>query len=415
LPDRPLHLAYIASGYPYVSHTFIQNEVAALRGLGVQIETFAIRRAPVSECRTEADRDARATTYALRPPRPWDYVRAHLTCLLRRPSRYWRALVRALRLGARSAPDLGHQVAYFLQGVVVWHRCRAAGIKHVHAHLANVGSDVASIAGALGGDELSWSFTMHGPTEFYDARHYHLADKARDALFVVCISDFARSQLMAMIAPEHWEKLRVVHCGVDVERFAPVTHEGNHDVVRIACVGRLVPEKGQRLLIEAVALLLQTGAAVRLSLAGDGPERASLEELAAELRVTDQVEFLGAVPHTDVDELLRRSDVFCLPSFAEGVPIVLMEAMAMELPVVASRVMGIPELIEDRVSGRLVAPGSLPELADALSQLAADAGGRRRLGSAGRARVASEFELKANARRLRDVYEQQIEGAMGSG
>lgn len=397
-----------------MSHTFIQNEVAGLRGLGVQIETFAIRRAPVSECRTEADRDARATTYALRPPHPWHYLRAHLTGLVRRPSQYRRALVRALRLGAWSAPDLGHQLAYFVQGVVLWDRCRPAGIRHVHAHLANVASDVASVAAELGGDELSWSFTMHGPTEFYDARHYNLAEKARGALFVICISEFARSQLMAMIGAEHWQKLRVVHCGVDVERFAPVSRGGDHDVVRIASVGRLVPEKGQRLLIEAVASLLRTGADVRLSLAGDGPERASLKQLAAELGVTGQVEFLGAIPHTAVDELLRRTDVFCLPSFAEGVPIVLMEAMAMELPVIASRVMGIPELIEDRVSGRLVAPGSLPELADALSELVADADERRRLGHAARTRVASEFELRGNACRLRGVYEEQLNGATPS-
>jgi colanic acid/amylovoran biosynthesis glycosyltransferase len=402
--DRAPHLAYIASAYPYVSHTFIQNEVAALRELGLEIDTFAIRRAPLSECRTQADREARATTYSLRPPRPFNYLRAHLAGLLERPSEYRRAVVRALRLGAWSAPDLAHQLAYVVQGVVLWDRCRAAGVEHVHAHLANVGSDVASVAALLGGDELSWSFTMHGPTEFYNVRHFHLAEKARDARFVICISEFARSQLMTLIEPEHWGKLRVVHCGVDVERFARVDHDRNHDPVQIACVGRLVPEKGQPLLIEAVAAIARSGADVRVTFAGDGPERPALEQLATELRVADRIEFLGAVPHTDVDELLRRTDIFCLPSFAEGVPIVLMEAMAMELPVVASRVMGIPELIEDRVSGRLVAPGSLSNLVDALSDLVSDPDQRRQLGRAGRTQVASQFELRANAERLREVY-----------
>jgi colanic acid/amylovoran biosynthesis glycosyltransferase len=235
-------------------------------------------------------------------------------------------------------------------------------------------------------------------------RHFHLAEKARDARFVICISEFARSQLMTLIEPEHWGKLRVVHCGVDVERFARVDHDRNHDPVQIACVGRLVPEKGQPLLIEAVAAIVRSGADVRVTFAGDGPERPALEQLATELRVADRIEFLGAVPHTDVDELLRRTDIFCLPSFAEGVPIVLMEAMAMELPVVASRVMGIPELIEDRVSGRLVAPGSLSNLVDALSDLVSDPDQRRQLGRAGRTQVASQFELRANAERLREVY-----------
>jgi len=418
LPDRRVRLAYIATGYPYVSHTFIQNEVAALRELGLEIETFAIRRAPDSECRTEADMDARATTYALRPPRPWHYLRAHFAALLGRPGPYRRALLRALRFGSGSTRDLAHHLGYFVQGVVLWDRCRAARVTHVHAHFANVGSDVAAVAAMLGAEALSWSFTMHGPTEFSDTRHYHLAEKARDARFVICISQFARSQLMALVGPEHWEKLRVVHCGVDMERFTPATiasdrvrHRDEGHAVQVACVGRLVPEKGQRLLIEAVAAIRCAGADVRVAFAGDGPERGSLEQLAARLGVGEQVDFPGAVAHTAVDELLRHTDIFCLPSFAEGVPIVLMEAMAMELPVVATRVHGIPELIEDGVSGRLVAPGSLPELTDVLSQLVEDPVQRTRLGQAGRRRVASEFDLRANTRHLRDVYEELSGGA----
>jgi colanic acid/amylovoran biosynthesis glycosyltransferase len=410
LSDPPLRLAYIATGYPYVSHTFIQSEVAALRELGVQIDTFAIRRAPESECRTKADEEARATTYALRPPRPLHYLRAHVAAVLGRRHGYRRALLRALRLGAGSTADLAHQLAYFVQGVVLWHRCRAAGVPHVHAHFANVGSDVASVAATLEGEGLTWSFTMHGPTEFSDVRHYHLAEKTRAARFVICVSEFARSQLMALVAPEHWGKLHVVHCGVDVERFVPPEQARDHGPVRVACVGRLVPEKGQRLLIEAVAAICRGGANVCLTFAGDGPERASLEDLATELHIADHVEFLGAVAHTDVDELLRRSDIFCLASFAEGVPIVLMEAMAMELPVIASRVMGIPELIEDRVSGRLVAPGSLSDLTDVLSQLVEDPEHRRQLGEAARRQVGSKFELRANATRLRRIYEELLDG-----
>ncbi len=410
MPDHSLHLAYIATGYPYVSHTFIQNEVVALRELGLQIDTIAIRRAPDSECRTQADRDARATTYALRPPRPLHYLRAHLMGLVRRPAAYRRALLRALRFGAGST-RLVHELAYFAQGVVLWDRCRAAGVRHVHAHFANVGSDVARVAAALGGDALSWSFTMHGPTEFFDVTRYRLPEKTRDARVVICISQFARSQLMALVGPEHWGKLRVVHCGVDVRRFVPVTHGAERRPILVACVGRLVSEKGQRLLIEAAAAIRNAGADIELKFAGDGPERASLEGLAAELGIAPHVEFLGALAHTAVDELLRRSDIFCLPSFAEGVPIVLMEAMAMELPVIASRVAGIPELIDDRVSGRLVAPGSLSDLTDVLSQLVRDPGERQRLGKAARRQVVSKFELRANASRLRRVYEELLKAA----
>ena len=158
----------------------------------------------------------------------------------------------------------------------------------------------------LGGDELTWSFTMHGPTEFQDVRRFRLAEKALGAQFVVCISDFARSQLMPLVGPEHWQKLRVVHCGVDVERFAPSDRESDHGPVRVACVGRLVPEKGQRLLIEAVAAICRTGADIRVAVAGDGPERASLASLVAELQLAERVDFLGAIAHSDVDELAEQ-------------------------------------------------------------------------------------------------------------
>lgn len=409
MPDASLHLGYITTGYPYVSHTFIQNEVLVLREMGVKVDTFALRRAPSAECRTQADHDARATTYALRPPRLHDYRDAHLGALRTRPGRYLRALLAALRASAGSPNRMLHQLAYFAQAIVLWDRCRAAGIRHLHAHFANVSSDVALLASMVGGPELSWSFTMHGPTEFYDVLHYHLGEKVRRARFVVCISDFARSQLMGLTAPAQWDKLHVVHCGVDVERFARVAPDQTRAASSITCIGRLVPEKGQALLIEAVARLKDAGYDIKLSLVGDGPNRAELESQVRKWGVDHEVSFLGALSPPQVAEVLRRTDVFCLPSFAEGVPIVLMEAMAMQLPVISSRVMGVPELIEDGVSGRLIRPGSSDDLVGALSQLLGDPDLRRRLGQAARARVSTEFDLRINARRLCSLYRELLD------
>jgi glycosyltransferase involved in cell wall biosynthesis len=367
----------------------------------------------LSECRTPADREAWETTYSLRPPRLGHYLRAHLSGLLTRRRDYLHALRRTLALAGPAPGDVVRHIAYFAQGVVLWNRCAKAGIGHVHAHFANVSSDVALIASAVGGDEFTWSYTMHGPTEFYDVRHHRLAEKADDALFVVCISDFARSQLMGLIAPDQWPKLHVVHCGVDLERFAPVGRAASNGALRVACVGRLVPEKGQSLLIEAVAALKERGLDLHVTLVGDGPQRASLETLTHSLRVAEQVEFAGAVAHTEVAPILRDSDVFCLPSFAEGVPVVLMEAMAMQLPVVACGVMGIPELIDDGVNGRLVRPGSRPDLADTLASLATGPEQRAALGRAARERVAAEFDLRANARQLRERFAQHLGNSDG--
>ncbi|MGH2870786.1 MAG: glycosyltransferase [Solirubrobacteraceae bacterium] len=405
-----LHLAYITTGYPYVSHTFIQNEVLALRRLGVTIDTFAVRRESVDECRTPADREAWETTYPLRPPRVADYLRAHGAALTTSPRRYLAALAGSLRRGRSAPAALARHLSYFGAGVVLWHRCRLRAVQHLHAHFANVSSDLAMIASSLGDGDLSWSFTMHGPTEFYDVRHFQLGEKARAAQFVVCISEFARSQLMGLVAPEQWDKLEVVHCGIDTARFVPPPPAATPEGVRVTCVGRLVPEKAQRLLIEAAAEVGTRGLDLRLRLAGDGPERPHLEQLAGELGVSSRVEFLGAVAHTEIDQLLAQTDIFCLPSFAEGVPIVLMEAMATGIPVVASHVMGIPELIVDGVSGRLVRPGSREDLVDALTELARDPARRQALGRAARDRVRSEFDLEDNARLLQGTYRKWVSG-----
>lgn len=405
MSERRPHLAYITTGYPYVSHTFIQNEVLALRALGVQIDTYAVRREPLSECRTAADREAWQTTYALRPPKLLDHLRAHLAGMLTRPARYRDALSRALAMGSGSPGEVLRHVAYFLQAVVLWDRCRRRQVVHVHAHFANVASDVSLLAARLGGPEFGWSFTMHGPTEFYDVHRHRLSEKVAEARFVVCISEFARSQLMAVSSPENWDKLHVVHCGVDIERFSPPGRPHAAEPVRIICVGRLVPEKGQALLLQATAQLRHEGHQLVLVLVGDGPMHDYLKDTARALRLDETVEFRGAVGHDVVDGLLGEADIFCLPSFAEGVPIVLMEAMAMGLPVVASRVMGVPELIQDGISGRLVSPGALADLVAVLRELVADARLRGQLGRAGRKRVQAEFDLSTSARQLRSLYE----------
>jgi len=399
-----LHLAYVTTGYPYVSHTFIQNEVLALRSIGVDIDTFAIRREPVSECRTDADRQAWETTYALRPPKLFHHLRAHVMALLTRPRLYRRAVLRAAQMGSGSLRDLARHLAYLLQAVVLWDQCRRRGIRHIHAHFANVASDVALLAARIAGPEASWSFTMHGPTEFYEVRRFRLAEKVSEARFVICISDFARSQLMTVAPPESWDRLHVVHCGVDTGRFVSRRTDDHGGPLRIVCVGRLVPEKGQALLLEAIARLRAAGLDLQITIIGDGPTHASLEAMARSLDLSDRIQFRGAVAHDEVEAELRRSDIFCLPSFAEGVPIVLMEAMAMELPVVASHVMGIPELVRDRVDGYLVRPGSVDDLTAALKELAGDERLRLNVGRAAREGVVERFELHQSARELRALY-----------
>jgi colanic acid/amylovoran biosynthesis glycosyltransferase len=408
--DGALRLAYMITGYPYPSHTFIQNEVRALRALGVDVTTFVHRAATADEILSPADREAHDTTRPLRPFRLGRYLRAHIGALVTNPGGYRRGLSEAIRMRREGPQGLVWQLFYFGQAIVLWHHCRRAGLRHIHAHFANVGADVTLLAATVGGPSWSWSFTMHGPTELYDVSWFRLASKVQSAAFVVCISDFARSQLMGLVGAEHWEKLTVVHCGVDTQALAPRTVGGTpaDRPFGVLCVGRLVPVKGQLVLLEAIAEIVRSGHDVKLTLVGAGEMRDALAGASRRLGIETRVELTGPLGHPDVLHRIRTADVFCLPSFAEGVPIVLMEAMALGVPVVTTRVMGIPELVEDGVSGLVVSPGTFEALVDAMRRLIDDPGLRHSLGAAGRKRVESDYALATSAEQLRALFEKQL-------
>lgn len=420
--DAPpaVKIAYLCAQYPAISHTFILREVTALRRLGLEISTFSIRRAGAEHLLAGADRQAFESTHAILPPRWGALLAAHLKLLLRAPLVYASTLIGALRLAPAGLRGHLWQLFYFVEAVLLWSECRRRGIRHVHVHLANVAADVALLAAQIGTATQprrpwSWSFTMHGPTEFADVTHYRLAEKVRRAKFVVCISDYARSQLMALCEPQDWPRLRMLHVGIPLEQFTRTIDSPSDNgaptpkpLPKILLIGRQVPEKGQAVLLEAVALLALRGRRTDVTIAGDGPSRAGFEALARRLRVADQVSFPGAVGQDEIHALYADASIFCLPSFAEGIPCVLMEAMAMELPVVSTRITGIPELIQDGVSGLLVAPGRADELADALERLLCDPALRRSLGSRARAKVLADFNTIDAAEGLRDLFVREL-------
>jgi colanic acid/amylovoran biosynthesis glycosyltransferase len=400
-----MRIAYLCNRYPSVSLTFIQREVAALRELGVRIETMAIRRAFGDHILSDADREALGSTFTVLPPRPASILLAHLTALILRPRRYALTLILALRLRPRGLRGAIWQLFYFVEAIVVWRECRRRGIRHIHVHFANVAADVALLATHFGGERAgcSWSFTLHGPVEFFDVTQSRLAEKLARASFVVCISDFARSQAMTLLEHSCWEKLHVVHCGVDLDAFPAVVRSRGEPPLNILNVGRLVREKGHASLLEALALARRSGVEASLTVVGDGPERETLESLAVQLSIADHVSFVGFVGQDEIAAYYCACDVFCLASFAEGVPVVLMEAMAMEIPVITTRIAGIPELVEHGHSGLVVAPGDPDAIAAAIAELS-EPGRRAALGCAGRRTVAADFELFSCARTLRAIF-----------
>ena len=399
---QPPRLAYVVGRYPSISKAFLLEEVKTLRSLGATVETFSVRRVGRDQILSDADREAFDTTYAILPPRLGHLAAAHLRAVLTRPRRYARALATGLRMRGPGIRGAVWQLFYLAEAGVLWDRCRRLGLRHVHAQFASNSADVALLTAELGGPGWTWSLTVHGPTDFYNVHTFRLPDKASHATFVVCTSDFARSQIQAFVDPGEWHKLETVPMGVDAARFKPSPHtgDGRQEPLRIVTVGRLAGVKGQAVMLDAMAELERRGVAAHLTIAGDGPERGQLERRTSKLGLGDRVEFAGPVGHDRVTDLYAAADVFCSASFAEGLPTVLLEAMATGLPTVATRIMGTPELVEHEVTGLLVPPARADALADALERLASRPDERRAMGEAGRRKVVDERDPRRSGERL---------------
>lgn len=396
-----LRLAYLTGQYPRATDTFIQREVTTLRALGHHVQTFAVRKPPESEnvgAETVAER--KTTIYLLPPVR---LFRSHFFQMFSAPRGYISALILAAANCAPGLRAIARQIAYFGEAAVLARLMKKHSLSHLHNHFSDSSCSVAAIAATMGG--FTFSFTVHGPAEFYEPKIWWIGEKVRRALFVNCISYFSRSQTMLFTPLDSWQKLRIVHCGVDPHLFELREHSGVGR--RLVFVGRLAAAKGLTILLEAVAKVDD----VTLDIAGDGPDRKILEEKARSLGISDRVAFLGYRSQTQVRDLLRRSDIFVLSSFAEGLPVVLMEAMAAGVPVIATRVAGIPELVRDQESGLLVPPGDSDAAADAIRRLLGDPDLRNRIAAAGRRMVEREFNTHAETRWMATILVNTLAGA----
>lgn len=399
---RPaLRIAYLTGEYPTVSHTFILREVEALRARGLEVLTCSVRRTDPGQHRGPAEKDAARTTFYVLPAttRPWTLIRAKLSAL-KTPRRFVAAFALAIRTSPPGPRALLWQMFYFAEAMVLARHLEERGVTHLHNHFGNSSCSVAMLTSAVSG--IPFSYTMHGPSELFEPERWRIDEKIARARFVACISNFCRSQGMIFADPAHWGKMRIVHCGIDPARYG--TRPRGEPGKRLVFVGRLAAVKGVPVLLEAFAKVLAAHPDARLTLVGDGPERPRIEARAGELGLGAAVRFAGYLSQDEVTDELARADLFVLPSFAEGVPVVLMEAMASRLAVVATRIAGIPELVEDGAAGRLVPPGDADALAAAISDLLADPEGRARMAEAGRAKVEAEFDLAGEAAKLEALF-----------
>ena len=404
---EPIKIAYLTGEYPRATDTFIQREVAALREQGFEVTTCSIRRTGAEHLVGEEQKAEAARTFHVleAAARPLTSLRAHLRALTA-PARYLRALRLAWRTSPGGVKPMLYQLFYFAEAVVLADHLRRQGVQHLHNHIAKASCTVAMLCQELSG--IPYSFTLHGPDIFFEPIRWRLDEKIARASFTACISDFCRSQGMSFADRAHWGRMHIVHCGVEPERYAAATPKrpGNH----LLFVGRLAAVKGVPLLLQAVKAAREMRPDLRLTLIGDGPERTWLQTEAEALGLAEAVDFLGYRSQSEVAERLQQVDALVLPSFAEGVPVVLMEAMAAGLPVITTQIAGIPELVEQGVSGKLIPPGDAKALEQAILTLLSDPAQAAAMGAAGRAKVRTAFDIQHEAARLGQLIRSYLAG-----
>ena len=399
-----MRLAYLVSQYPAINHTYILREIRTLRTIGFDIDVISVRppdRLP--EKLSAEELEELRETYTVLTAGAGAILAAHVLTFLKRPLAYLTGLWEAVRLSGGDPRKAISNIIYFGEAVVIGHRLVRLGLRHLHCHFT---STVALFVARI--FPVTYSVTIHGPGEFNDVRGFHLAHKVARARFVCAISFYGRSQLMKASEPRYWDKLEVNPLGVDCTRFLPPPHRRDQNPFEVLCVATLTPSKGLPLLIGAVDRLVRQGRSIHLRLVGDGPDRQDLESAIARRGLEGHVTLEGNCNQDRVQAFYRETDLFALASFAEGIPVVLMEAMAMEIPCVATWITGIPELIRHGVDGWLVPPGDEEQLADAIAKLMDDPELRRKLGRSARIRVQEKYDLERNTGRLAEIYRRRL-------
>lgn len=400
-----MRIAYLVNTYPKPSQSFIRREIQALERRGVEIHRFALRddRAALVDPGDIAEFERTEYVLARGPAR---LGLALLSTFLRAPARGLAALRLALRLGRAADRSYPRHLVYLAEAAELARRCAALGVGHVHAHFGTNSTAVAMLAATLGG--IGYSFTVHGPEEFDRPEALALAEKIHRARFTVAISSYGRGQLCRWAPLADWPRLAVVHCGIEPGLFArpaPIPP----GPPRLVSIGRLVEQKGQLLLIEALAAAVADCPDLHLTLVGDGEMRSVIETAVAAQGLARNVTITGWVDEARVRAELAAARALVMPSFAEGLPMVVMEAMAAARPVISTHIAGIPELVLPGETGWLVPAGDAEALAGALREVARCPADRlAAMGASGRARVLARHDIDIEAGRLSALFSAEL-------
>jgi len=404
-----MKIAYVLGAFPSLTTTFVDREILETQRRGMELVLLSMRRPTPFKMSAEIRRLAEATKYLL--PVPWlRFLTAHLRFALARPRAYVTTLVYLLTRQHHKFSARLRTLFYFVVGIWAAELLRGEGVDHIHAHFANRTTVVAMVASRLLG--VPYSLTAHA----YDiyASPVMLPEKMAGARFVATCTAYNKAHLENMDGGRFAGKIHLIYHGLDLTRFEP-THRSPSNVQRplLLSVGQLKEKKGFPYLIKACRILQDRGYVFRCEIVGKGPKRAELEALITDLNLNGTVVLCGALPHSEVMTKYTRATLFALACVLaedgdrDGIPNVLLEAMAMQVPVVSTQVSGIPEVVEDGLTGLLVPPRNDKALANALARLLDDPDLREKLSQKGRKRVQERFDIRNNIGRLIELFEEQ--------
>lgn len=392
-----MHISYLINQYPKVSHSFIRREILALERQGFNVQRISLRGWSESIVDAEDLSEQKKTQYILQQGL-LSLAFPLLKTFFTRPKRFFTALLLALKMFYKSEKSLPYHLIYFAEACKLTTWLETHQSQHLHAHFGTNSAEIAMLASKL--SDIPYSFTVHGPEEFDKPQALGLNTTIHQAKFVIAISSFGRSQLFRWADLADWQKIKVVHCGLE-ESFYSVPVQAITTRPRLVCVGRLCEQKGQMLLIEAAKSLYDASVEFELILAGDGEMRTEIETLITKYGLQNQIKITGWISSQAVREHILASQALVLPSFAEGLPVVIMEAMSLKRPVISTYIAGIPELVKHGENGWLCVTGDIDDLTRTMREaLATPADRLQKMGDAAFERVTTRHNIDVEAAKL---------------
>ncbi|TDT72446.1 glycosyltransferase involved in cell wall biosynthesis [Hypnocyclicus thermotrophus] len=403
-------ILYLCSEYPALSHTFIDVEVDEL-SKNFEIYTSSINYPKNIEKFSDDYVKRLNKTYYIKKENKKNILLIVLKYFIINPLKFINILNYTYNLSVKNGvKNIIKAVGYFIEAILLHNYMKKNNIKHVHIHFANPAATVALIAKEFEG--IEYSISVHGPDVFYNVKENLIVEKIKNAKFIRAISYFCQSQLMRESTPDYWDKINIIRCGIDLSKFNNINEfvkeKKENDKINILCVGRIVPSKGQLLLVETVKKVIKKTKNFKVTFIGGGEYLKNLKEKVEKSNLENYIEILGPVNNDKVIKALESSDIFVLPSFAEGVPIVLMEAMSKKIITISTKINGIPELIDDKKDGFLVEASNIDELSELLIEIIKNSDNYKELKNNARKKIEKKYDIRKNIIKLKELFEENI-------